>query len=1233
MVPIASAVTDKLARVLAKYSPRATVTRSAGLLTAPNLQANTIRLEVLVHLAVAHCAGKQKPGYAELGRWLNRHLGKTEMSMLEDPVEDVFVTNVDTPAGNRRVFEGIWESNDYFVQVVLDTLVSRKAPQECRDLLQPAFALLRLSDLVAERLGLHRWHIEPSNAKGFVRVDPATRIKERARAVTFTRDDLEGIGVTRELLSPFVLREEDRAKLKNESTGHSSLERRPLVDFGDAMVLALPHAVSPAIRRFVLSELRKIGHLQAFGDALSAHQARQVEQEGLWELKNEAVSLDPPRPEDGPMPSLHGWLWKYDLNKYIHVILLHDRLDWLDAQGLSSFMEYPEPVRAGLEKYLNKVAEHSRALPDYSEGIILLVMGGLGRGFMLRFKDWPDGWRLSVIRVSDLLMLAGEIDQPIRRYLKCIKQKEWAENEGVYFQNINGDFNFYCYWHRLNCQLVPRELPVGSGSMISIGNDFVLPVRQELRNLVDRHLVQTASGPLAQVMRLGRDAYFKSMQGRPIYARLNHLRAGILAGAVETSRGPSWLVIEPQQSDESLRHLLYEMWSGFIGLYDRLVAEIEALVSHLSLGPLEVRLNLRELKVPEDFVPAEAFGPIAEPEILLHLDRRMAEVRFPPDFLVHFQQPDNTGERLVLRAIARGLVSLHQGAGAEVDDSLLDTLLGKVISDAGMRVLHLFHTYYPIEHLLARQVHKLIFLAHEDFVFAKLRLSEGGTAVKPEAFLKGNAECNGFLHKVVDKVWGQLHDLLKQFDRTSVIRQVLAVHEAVIWDRDRWRRTAQAVIALYKSEQDVFSVAQEREQDRNQVSLPARTLLEMAICECPVSGSTELSRWELDDLLAKVALLVEVATDSDAINSELVEPTIQLHFNGEYTLDRSFYDTVIRPFLANYFREEFEGAAGDYSKLYRRERRTERTRADEIFSAEFINAFKTEFGLTPDEAVDGVAELMELAVEQDSVVVQTTLGTLRNRLTRVRGLASEACQSFLATFGLFHRPAWFQPPPGFEKEDIYPWRFRRRLSATVRPLVIFGEQDNDTVLYGAGALQLGFAYLLERTERGQLPDKFFVTEVMKRYIGAVNDERGHAFARSIGDGLRQRGWQVRNEVKMTELGAAPELADGDIDVLAWKSSGEVLLIECKRLQLARTVAEIAEICRRFRGQAKDELDKHVRRANWVIQNPSSLERVIGFTPDHNFIDARLVTNTQVPLTYLKSLPIPAEKIGPLMWGK
>jgi hypothetical protein len=902
-------------------------------------------------------------------------------------------------------------------------------------------------------------------------------------------------------------------------------------------------------------------------------------------------------------------------------------MDWLDAQGFASFMKYPEDLRAGLEEYLIKVARHCRLLPDFAEGMTLLVMGGLGRGFVLGFKHWLDQWRLSIIRISDLLMLAGELDRPITRYLKCIKQKEWAEGEGVYFQDINGDYNFYCFWHRMNYQLVPRDLPVSNRSMLAISNDMVLPIRQEVRNLVDRHVLQTTGGVYTPVMRFGRDAYFKSMQGRPIYASLGHLRAGVLAGAVETPRGPSWLQVEPREGDEQLRRLLYEMWSGFLGLYDRLVFEVEALYPRACTGAIAIRLNFGEVIVSRDYREPQPGVAIGEPEVAVNRDQRTAEVKFPSDFLMHFQHPENTGERLVLHWIAKGLVSLHQRTTGEVEEAVLDTLISKVIGNSGMRVLHLFRTYYLIEHLLAQQDQEPLFLAHEDFVFSKLRLSEGCTEARPGSSITSKSECNAFLHRVVDKVWNQLRELLQQFDRTSVISETLKVHEAVIQDRDHWRRTAKAVLALYAPAEDVFAVAQERESDRNQVSLSARTILEMAICECPGVGGRQLSRWDLDELLAKATLLVEVATDSDAVNSDLIEPRIDLHSNGEYTIDRSFHNTVIKPFFTAYFREELEGAAGEYGKLYRGERPAKRRRADEIFSADFIRAFRTEFGLTPDEAVEGFAELMDLAVACDSVVVETTLGNMKSQLTTARGLSSKASEAFIRTFSIFHRPAWDTPPPGFRMKDLSPWRFRRRLSATARPILIFGEQDDDKVLFGVGALRLGFGYLLDRSEQGHLPQEFFTSPEMKQYIGAVNNERGHAFAQSIADQMRENGWQARHEVQMTELGGSAEL--GDVDVLAWKPSGDIQLIECKRLQLARTVAEVAEICRRFRGEAKDELDKHVRRVKWIKANPTSLQRVVGFVPDPARINDRLAINTHVPMMYLTSLPIEADKIGPL----
>ena len=1212
---------------MAKYDRENTLARLAGLLTVPSLQANTFRVETAVHLAAAFCRGNLRPGIREIGRWLNRELRSPRVAWSEDPVEDVFVSNVRTPEGNRRIFEGAWSANDYYAQIVIETISGPSVPTDCGALLNPVSALLKLSEHVAERLGLNRWHAESSMPQGKVKLPSEKGLQNRARSVTFTDNDLEALHITREDLAPFVLRNEDRRTLANETIWHTSIERRPLVDFGDKLVLTLPHAVSPAIIRFVLAEILRMGHLPWFSATLGELQAQQTLRDGILELSGSADWIKAPEAE-GRLPSFHGGLLKHDGNKYLHVVLLHDRLDWLNAQGLSSYMVYPTAMEAGLQAYLRRVADYCVSEKDCIEGTTLLVLGGLGRGFNFRFDPWPNRQRLSVIRLPDLLMLACESNRSVTRYLKFIKQKIWAEAEGVEFVNLGGDYNFYCCWRRSQYQLVPRELSLETGSMLTIMTDYMAPVREEIRKLTDFHALQTTDGYFVPVRRHHTGGYFKSLQERPIYVSVPHLKSGTLAGVVETTHGAYWFRVSSLESDDKRRGLHFRIWRDFIDLYDRLVSEAEILYPGTQGEPVEINLDLTEVFLPEDLTEHQTGAGADEPVVTALHDQHIATIRLPANFWEHFQQSENTGEKWFVRSIAKGLVGLLEGPNKGMPEDVVESLTNTVIRDSGMRVLHVFELYDPVERLLRKTEDEAPnLLAPEDYAFTNLKLSEGCVPAEADTAIVSKVECNAFLHRVVDKVWSQLRERLQQFERASVIREVLRVQEAVIHDRGHWSRTAQAVIALYSPAEDVFAVAEEREGERVIAGLSARTLLEMAVCECPQANGRQLSRWELDELMAKVRQLHQVAAESDAVNDELANSRIELHSNGEYSLERSFYATVMKPFLAAHEREGFKTAANKYSEWYQTKPPDERRRADEIYSSGFISAFEAEFGLTLNQATEGFAELLDLAIESDSVVTETTLGVIKDRLASNRGFSLDVSEAFLRAFSIFHRPEWDKPPQGFLMQDIEPWRFSRRLAVIIRPLLIFGDLNTDKAFYGVGSLRLGFSHLLDRIEEGHLPQTFFSSEEMRQYIGSVSHEKGHAFARSVSDQLGEEGWQTRVEVQMTELGAPAEF--GDVDVLAWKPSGEIWIVECKRLQFARTIGEVAEICRRFRGETKDELDKHLKRLAWIKANPGGLQPIVGFLPNPCRIDDRLVTNTHVPMTYLSSLPIEAGKIGPL----
>ena len=256
-IPLNAPEFRQIAASLHEYDPKSVIPQVGALLTIPELQANTIRLETLVHLAVAYCDGNEIVPAAQIGKWLNNYLENSKIANREDPPEDVFIGNVGTPQGNRRIFNGISHSNDYFVQVVIDILADPKTPRECRDLLVPVSALMALSERVAERLGLQRWHCEESIPWGTIELPSATQLIDRARAITFTAEEFRGLGIRRDILEPFVFHGDDKSGLTTESTANSTLERCPIIDLGGDLILTLPHAVSPAIRRCVVSILRE----------------------------------------------------------------------------------------------------------------------------------------------------------------------------------------------------------------------------------------------------------------------------------------------------------------------------------------------------------------------------------------------------------------------------------------------------------------------------------------------------------------------------------------------------------------------------------------------------------------------------------------------------------------------------------------------------------------------------------------------------------------------------------------------------------------------------------------------------------------------------------------------------------------------------------------------------------------------------------------------------------------
>ena len=469
-----------LRELFARFGLECALSQFAGLLTVPSLQANAIRVETAVHHAVSCSRGNHRTGHEEIGRLL-----KTEFAGVthtEDPAEDVFITSVTTPQGNRRVFQGIWNASDYHLQSTLYVLLSQEIPPERQKLLESAYALLKVSEEIARRMDLPRWHQETSTAQGDIQLPDAAVLRRATGAVSFSNDQLLELGIDPDLLSPFVLPKVDRALLLTQQLGNTSLERCPLVRIGENLICALPNSISPAIRRFVVEELDRAGELSAFSRALAEYQFEQVRDRMIWEFRDFSLLPNVPEPE-GAYPSLHSWVINYDLDKLLHVLVIYGRLDSIKKHGFNFPTGESAAKLKGLKRYVATVANWCKSRPDCQEGTTLLVLGGLGEPSSLGLNSTVDDWHISAMNIADFRLVASEDDQPITPYLKFIKQRALVQERGVEFFFLE-DFALYCHWRHTDYMLVPRPLPLEPGSVfVQLGGAIESVCEHRSRNL------------------------------------------------------------------------------------------------------------------------------------------------------------------------------------------------------------------------------------------------------------------------------------------------------------------------------------------------------------------------------------------------------------------------------------------------------------------------------------------------------------------------------------------------------------------------------------------------------------------------------------------------------------------------------------------------------------------------------------------------------------------------------
>lgn len=1204
MVSLLSEPCVSVTQKICDYDKNELVSVISGMLTVPEYSANTLRIEVALHLALSSSDGKKSTNRTILNTIFNDVLSGTDICYQEDPQEDVFVSNIYTCFGDYRIFNSLWEANDFFTQCLVDIMTDEDLPVELNAIFNSCLSLLKVSEFVAEKSGVVRNEVKESYDKQKINIPGGSWCRNLSKRTIIPNECLASIGVCEQDLDPFVLPKSEYKKLRKEEIGNSILERKPVVRVGDNYCLALPGAVGVAIRYAFLESCNEFGLLDTLSKTLQKYQFNRMYKEFLFGVRRSLEVLDfSGIDSDLPMSSI---LFHDKHGEFFCSIIMHENLSELLNEGIGSVNVYDEKDESSLDEYIGNILDKCKENSSFRSLNIMISNGGLGRGILLTSDSSSSEVKVCHISLSDLYLLSSKGEGSLKEFMLCMEQKEWLKDQGVSIKNINGDVNYYGFWLNNDRRCVPFDTSIDDGLIMTLYTDYVLPVRVDFRHSSDRHSVRYTNDSHYIVSRLETDSLFSNNKDKPIYACVEHISNGFLNGVVESELTDVWFGLSEYPKGIGSK-IAYDWWSGFISLIERGLSLLNKNDFESGFEIIQVLFNMGKVDSSSDVSPSAELG------FTKSIGDKCITYEFNKDYLGTFKTADNFAERTILHDV---LYTVTNDFLVPIDGVYsVDDIVQEVLVNNDVKIIHVFYGDDEVDYFLHSVSGNYPYLINKDlisFECFKVFYQEDNAF----GFCSGKAKCGAIFNKAVDSIWKEIRTLLSEVDCVDLVYKLTSILNDLDQDAKQWFRTSKAVYALNGENQSVVEVAQTRNSDRSLTSVCARSLIEMAICECPVGKGNKISQSKLERLLALCGVLINVASDADAVHWGLVEPQLYIAKDGSYSIDTDVGSKVINPYMMGHFSDQFMSSIDDYEKLYEPNQSTGEEPRN-YFSSEFDEAFKHEFKISANQTMLCFSELVSAHLAQKKATLILTHKEIISILVD-SGVDKNIAENFVNSFSLCSREKWDDFGSQYSFRDIAPWKHKRRLSCLAKPLLLLKDGNVCSSLI---LIVKGFIYFLEKSYSGEFSTDFFSTSEMRNYVAKKYNERGSDFTETVGAKFTGGGWEIKKELLMKSLGAPIEL--GDVDVLAIRDN-KAYVVECKNLQMAKTISEIADVCNRFLGLEKDELRKHLNRVDWIVENKDLVSKYV--KSDICEVKGILVTNTNVPMKYKSDLAIDSDNI-------
>lgn len=1137
----------------------------------PENATKLVRLEEIVHSIISNYNRlDNKINYQTFNNILDAEFSE---DYREDPAESCFSEIIMFKNGNNIVFPGICNNSTETNQILIEALYKNESniSQECLNDIESGILLnLTIHNYIARRLGITRYEHKDdykgkikfpihliNNEKLDIFVFPEIGIKEICTGLKLPANTIENFSISLKDIS------------QTYNPDDSTLLKKPFVKVDDEYILVLPSSQMYSLNYFINNKITAYNQNDEFKktfENIIKHKTSLFFYAMGWK------SLDIEDDSD------EFQVWQFDLNK---IAIVNFSISNENVDNTKKIKEILKERDGFNTMYITIVASLSVITPSYS---YQKNINFLDYQLMLSFHD-----------LERLMNLYNLKDLDLWNYLVA---QERAIKKGLQILPHYSILSYYSWYEKNGKSFFPSDdQPV---QLLAFGFDIQGNKVIESLQKNDRHLVldkindNWVYSPVTKTRKLF-----------PIYTS-DRIFNGIMEQVLEKYEVPIWVKSTKANvyGNSFTDCIIYWLNEFFPTLKDYLNSNISSPITFIIDFEPEF-FDLTDDELNKEYNNPDEINIKSE----IDFNNNVAKILIPKILFFYLNQNNNWGELILMRKVLYSLSEIIKLSEVTLSVENINLILKNHMPIGMAKMIVTGTSIYDISKD-NRYIDKPVKLEKantsivlEDMVgWMRIKIPINVTNVE-----KKKEICRIGIDTLIEKIRTEL----KNYNSIELLKFLMERHESILHSNSFYRPRLVTYHECYGKYEDVFKDFMDEDSSIIRTALCLRNLIEFATAEV-YFGNKIINNSDIDFLVALMDEILFLGATIDLIESKIGNPKIGLLPSGRLGISKESFDKM------NEFSLEFKkDELIEYSESYSGKESSSDSITDELLDS-IDKIFKEEYGIEFYLALKLFNELAHICIEDyNTSCLVLSKKNFIEILNEKTNLTLSEINSFLNHFGLTSRGNIGKPPEGYNYSDIFPWRYNRKLSYLLRPVIIVkNENDEDTVIFSARHLNSAYGNLHYALINGILKVDSQYKKI-NSFLANRNNVKGKEFRNEVANWLKQNHnlEVIPHEYKIPRKGQIKDY--GDVDVLAFDKKKKIIYcIECKNTKQTKIIYEFSVSIQNY---IEIQLPKHLNRIQWVKGNKQILSQTFKYDFTDFSVKSLLVSSFQLPLKLIENV--------------